>query len=71
MTVENKPLSLSSTNTLEKLSTNAAYFEAMVETVAKQTQAFVESYHRYSQPFLMNNDLQPLKHNFLRIIIII
>lgn len=49
-TTDNTPLNLSSTSTLEKLISNSKYLEEMVNAVADQTKAFVETY--YEQYFV-------------------
>ncbi|QXP78307.1 MULTISPECIES: PD-(D/E)XK nuclease family protein [Winogradskyella] len=46
-TPSGNPLNLSSTITLEKLSSDSLYFEEMVSAVVKQTAAFIESYQDY------------------------
>lgn len=45
-TANNNPLNLNSTATLEKLSTDAIYFENLVNKVADQVKDFVNTYYR-------------------------
>jgi hypothetical protein len=44
-TPDKNPLNLSSTKTLEKLSTDNAYFEDMVNEIINQTKDFLDTYH--------------------------
>ncbi|MDG5493174.1 PD-(D/E)XK nuclease family protein [Psychroserpens sp. SPM9] len=46
-TTEGNPLNLTSTRILEKLSSDANYFEQMVNSISNETKNFVETYHTH------------------------